>query len=72
MLEMRVGDTGTMADNKKAEFSIDPLICRGDLMYDNAVTLFVKGKSFVVIVVTNLAHLTKTPSLFDPSHLSHV
>ena len=44
VLEMRVGDTGTMTDNKKAEFTIDPLVCQGDLLYDNAVTLFVKGK----------------------------
>merc|ERR1719259_1537276 len=43
VLEMRVGDTGTMTDKKNAEFQIEELICRGDLMYDNAVTLFVKG-----------------------------
>jgi len=43
VLEMRVGDTGTMQDKKKAQFTISSLQCLGDKMYDNAVTFYVKG-----------------------------
>ncbi|GAB6032060.1 hypothetical protein CHUAL_010426 [Chamberlinius hualienensis] len=36
--QLRFGDTGGPLDNKKGTFSLGPLICEGDYMYDNVVT----------------------------------
>ncbi|KAL7060882.1 hypothetical protein AAHC03_010101 [Spirometra sp. Aus1] len=39
--EVRFGDTGSLSDNKKAEYSVQELRCLGDRLFDNTVT-FVK------------------------------
>lgn len=39
--EVRFGDTGTLADEKRSEYSIQDMRCSGDRFFDNTVT-FVK------------------------------
>lgn len=36
--QLRIGDTGSPLDGKKARFKLGPLICDGDNVFDNAVT----------------------------------
>ncbi|CAL4184396.1 unnamed protein product, partial [Meganyctiphanes norvegica] len=36
--QMRIGDTGSPLDGKKARFTLGPLICEGDNVFDNIVT----------------------------------
>lgn len=36
--QLRIGDTGSPLDGKKAKFRLGPLICEGDNVFDNVVT----------------------------------
>ncbi|KAK4300982.1 hypothetical protein Pmani_026854 [Petrolisthes manimaculis] len=36
--QLRIGDTGTPLDGKKARYTLGPLICEGDNVFDNVVT----------------------------------
>ncbi|XP_045134698.1 neurexin-4-like isoform X1 [Portunus trituberculatus] len=36
--QLRIGDTGTPLDGKKVRYTLGPLICEGDHVYDNTVT----------------------------------
>ncbi|XP_050739952.1 neurexin-4-like isoform X2 [Eriocheir sinensis] len=36
--QLRIGDTGSPLDGKKARYTLGPLICEGDNVYDNTVT----------------------------------
>lgn len=38
VLQVRFGDTGTMTDNKKAQYQVGPLECYGDNFFDSVVT----------------------------------
>lgn len=36
--QLRFGDTGTPLDNKEGKYTLGPLKCEGDVLYDNVVT----------------------------------
>lgn len=36
--QLRFGDTGTALDEREARYTLGPLICRGDDLFDNVVT----------------------------------
>ncbi|XP_076061076.1 neurexin-4 isoform X2 [Oratosquilla oratoria] len=36
--QLRIGDTGSLQDGKKSRFSLGPLVCEGDNLFDNVVT----------------------------------
>ena len=36
--QLRFGDTGTPLDNKEGRYTLGPLTCEGDVLYDNVVT----------------------------------
>ena len=36
--QLRFGDTGTPMDNKEGKYTLGPLTCEGDVLYDNVVT----------------------------------
>jgi hypothetical protein len=36
--QLRFGDTGTPLDEKEGKYTLGPLLCEGDVLYDNVVT----------------------------------
>ncbi|CAG7823734.1 unnamed protein product [Allacma fusca] len=52
---LHIGDTGTPFDDKMAKFTLGPLICRGDALYDNVAT-FRLADAALQFPLTDLGH----------------
>ncbi|XP_068245600.1 neurexin-4 isoform X1 [Palaemon carinicauda] len=53
--QLRIGDTGSPLDGKKARYTLGPLICEGDNVFDNVVT-FRKADAIITLPRFDMAH----------------
>jgi contactin associated protein-like 2 len=76
VMEVRFGDTGTIYDNKYSEFTVGPLRCTGDILFDNTVT-FRKADASITLpplyseTEFDLTFLFKT-TIFDAVFMQNV
>jgi contactin associated protein-like 2 len=59
---VRVGDTGTVSDDKQAKFTLGPLICKGDSLYSSEITFRLPDASLTFPLDDNGLNLLATQS----------
>ncbi|CAK9304633.1 unnamed protein product, partial [Gordionus sp. m RMFG-2023] len=71
VVEIAIGDTGTLAEDRKAYYTVGPLLCTGDQLFENVVT-FKRAKAiltFPPLIITDSGDIQFE---FKTSHLSAV